>query len=217
MRGKRRDNDSVHRATRITPADAGKTVTRCNDKVPISDHPRGCGENDTIAQLRQELAGSPPRMRGKPTRTKEHFTKNRITPADAGKTQPRDMRGTACWDHPRGCGENVRPVFSVRLVTGSPPRMRGKHVNVKGQKTPKRITPADAGKTIVFNNCKIARWDHPRGCGENSRRKQKNGTARGSPPRMRGKRSAIHPGTGRKRITPADAGKTPDIIRGDAD
>ena len=100
------------------------------------------------------------------------------------------MRGTACWDHPRGCGENVRPVFSVRLVTGSPPRMRGKHVNVKGQKTPKRITPADAGKTIVFNNCKIARRDHPRGCGEN-RHVQKSILQKiGSPPRMRGKLTA---------------------------
>ena len=45
MRGKHLHRRDDVRYTRITPADAGKTVTRCNDKVPISDHPRGCGEN----------------------------------------------------------------------------------------------------------------------------------------------------------------------------
>ena len=228
MRGKPKQTFRKPTRSRITPADVGKTVNPSSRRGVKWDHPRGCGENAATMIPYTAPRGSPPRMRGKPTRTKEHFTKNRITPADAGKTycqqpgeerskgspprmrgkprllfihqifkgitpadagktQPRDMRGTACWDHPRGCGENVRPVFSVRLVTGSPPRMRGKHVNVKGQKTPKRITPADAGKTIVFNNCKIARWDHPRGCGENGARSTPAPVGRGSPPRMRGK------------------------------
>ena len=50
---------------RITPADAGKTsqnkITRCW----ITDHPRGCGENNPHAHTRQSSIGSPPRMRGK--------------------------------------------------------------------------------------------------------------------------------------------------------
>ena len=67
VRGKRRDSDSVHRATRITPAGAGKT-RGCNRQFRRGgDHPRRCGEND-VRECRTKLnMGSPPRMRGKLT------------------------------------------------------------------------------------------------------------------------------------------------------
>ena len=55
-----------------------------------------------------------------------------ITPADAGKTKVPAKGQKGCGDHPRGCGEN--PVLhDFRAVgTGSPPRMRGKHVFLRG-------------------------------------------------------------------------------------
>ena len=70
MRGKHLHRRDDVRYTRITPADAGKTVTRCNDKVPISDHPRGCGENSFYSIFKPVDAGSPPRMRGKQSKAK---------------------------------------------------------------------------------------------------------------------------------------------------
>ena len=50
--------------------------------------------------------GSPPRMRGKlaPKTKKRHC--QRITPADAGKTERDPPRHRSEEDHPRGCGEN---------------------------------------------------------------------------------------------------------------
>ena len=36
-----------------------------------------------------------------------------------------------------------------------------------------RITPADAGKTLLLRSCVIVGVDHPRGCGENVFRKVK--------------------------------------------
>ena len=71
----------------------------------------------------------------------------RITPADAGKTDPRFINFHFTWDHPRGCGENLPLMFVVRIAAGSPPRMRGKLQRALSANGYDGITPADAGKT----------------------------------------------------------------------
>ena len=71
---------------RITPAGAGKTITRLSDIIGAEDHPRRCGENTAIAASMPISIGSPPQVRGK--RCKK-YCKNAtfgITPAGAGKT-----------------------------------------------------------------------------------------------------------------------------------
>ena len=107
-------------------------------------------------------------MRGKQGAVLDDFDNCGITPADAGKTLSQSESGI---------GES-----------GSPPRMRGKHVAAAQVKPRRRITPADAGKTLeapkyVKLQC-------------------------GSPPRMRGKRRVCRAGCHKHGITPADAGKT---------
>ena len=86
MRGKRVIEDGLDTTTRITPADAGKTVYRCLPAERYTDHPRGCGENEIAEGMRKGIVGSPPRMRGKHIYVGYKFTVTRITPADAGKT-----------------------------------------------------------------------------------------------------------------------------------
>ena len=92
MRGKRRDSDSVHRATRITPADAGKTPLVRHPAGAGRDHPRGCGENKGACINQRRYQGSPPRMRGKRYGTRTLSNAGGITPADAGKTLPSALR-----------------------------------------------------------------------------------------------------------------------------
>ena len=70
------------------------------------------------------------------------------------------------------------------------------------------ITPADAGKTLSSFQKTMKYQDHPRGCGENMTAPQVTGWVVGSPPRMRGKLGVTKIRIGRRRITPADAGKT---------
>ena len=74
-----------------------------------------------------------------------------------------------------------------------------------------RITPADAGKTVIPANIDDFVKDHPRGCGENSSCVEGRKQATGSPPRMRGKLTFIGYDETATRITPADAGKTGNI------
>ena len=129
MRGKRPDKAQYRREDRITPADAGKTRRLTPAFFANLDHPRGCGENPVFRLLPRMLLW--------------------ITPADAGKTHCSGGKGFRVWDHPRGCGENTfARSFRARLM-GSPPRMRGKQLSSFKRTSFARITPADAGKTVL--------------------------------------------------------------------
>ena len=139
-------------STRITPADAGKTLHYRKLQAREEDHPRGCGENKIQHVMYLWHWGSPPRMRGKLYRIYDSQHHHRITPADAGKTGSARNYRAANKDHPRGCGEN-QVVFEIRNHgPGSPPRMRGKLQNKSFLPPFVRITPADAGKTMRKTN-----------------------------------------------------------------
>ena len=86
--------------------------------------------------------------------------------------------------------------------------MRGKRAQSRRNIGVRRITPADAGKTIELLNALNTTGDHPRGCGENFRTATARSTHAGSPPRMRGKRETDEDHAAAFGITPADAGKT---------
>ena len=148
MRGKLQPHRQAQPQTRITPADAGKTRACCRYRTAKQDHPRGCGENFRLLCRRSQAMGSPPRMRGKRRQSALRCYSLRITPADAGKTAFALTYFQIGKDHPRGCGENQRQANAASRLSGSPPRMRGKH---DAENIPQRfpgITPADAGKTV---------------------------------------------------------------------
>ena len=147
-------------------------------------------------------------MRGKLHSSLTSSKRQRITPADAGKTAKIKILCCSHRDHPRGCGENRNVIEFENRLPGSPPRMRGKLYGVYFGSGGLRITPADAGKTCVRAHSGVTGRDHPRGCGENERIDAMLKPCPGSPPRMRGKRFICDRGISHERITPADAGKT---------
>ena len=155
-----------------------------------SDHPSRCGENRLYLTSESTRSGSPPRTRGKPCVLRHTHLFNGITPAGAGKTAKKRVRRRYTRDHPRGCGENFAEILSLEGGAGSPPRMRGKRWGVQNGWLSDRITPADAGKTLLFFGGQYAVRDHPRGCGENQTHPQTRQSKTGSPPRMRGKLQA---------------------------
>ena len=136
---------------RITPADAGKTFCRRLRRACTRDHPRGCGENDSVAAWIAAAFGSPPRMRGKPTGETYSAYLDRITPADAGKTPQLPPICLSTWDHPRRCGENTFYCAQDIKSIGSPPQVRGKLSPSPYTAAVSRITPAGAGKTRRFH------------------------------------------------------------------
>ena len=147
MRGKLHNHPQRRNRSGITPADAGKTgISRVCDSQG-RDHPRGCGENGQSSARLSRQTGSPPRMRGKLVEDALNSGSLGITPADAGKTAPTERTRRNTWDHPRGCGENLKSRGQLLALLGSPPRMRGKLIVISAAKFTFRITPADAGKT----------------------------------------------------------------------
>ena len=65
MRGKASFTTPVGVMARITPAHAGKSLTRFLHLKEFPDHPRTCGEKLFIPCLLPKYEGSPPHMRGK--------------------------------------------------------------------------------------------------------------------------------------------------------
>ena len=93
-------------------------------------------------------------------------------------------------DHPRACGENYY----------------GSHT------TAPRNHPACAGKTSARSSAESPRPDHPRVCGENSSISSRRALASGSPPHVREKLKRKRAKKDKRRITPAHAGKTEEVL-----
>ena len=193
---------------RIIPADAGNTQNRLCSSRPYGDHPRGCGEHQTIAQRMVEHKGSSPRMRGTLRTGYRRPSPPRIIPADAGNTTCTQTYLASYGDHPRGCGEHFLKDEMSGLIIGSSPRMRGTQAGGAHTGDDGRIIPADAGNTAQTPAQRLWFQDHPRGCGEHLFAVFIVALASGSSPRMRGTQMQSRIRDGAIRIIPADAGNT---------
>ena len=87
MRGKGILAKSTDWQYRITPAYAGKSDKHQAQLVQAEDHPRVCGEKSFRSTAFTVIPGSPPRMRGKGTPCGLIWSRARITPAYAGKSE----------------------------------------------------------------------------------------------------------------------------------
>ena len=187
MRGKDPVAHSCKGCVGITPAYAGKRVSRSRAKTGEWDHPRVCGEKTPFSENSFTKSGSPPRMRGKGPYQSERLRAGGITPAYAGKRSLPLMQASSSQDHPRVCGEKRSISIFSRQALGSPPRMRGKALQLPLCILDMRITPAYAGKSNTFLCKGLTARDHPRVCGEKGLIKVSACGREGSPPRMRGK------------------------------
>ena len=167
-----------------------------------------CGEKIHQPLPCRGARGSPPRVRGKATRSQMPMRPPGITPAYAGKRS--SCRPSACRfrDHPRVCGEKPQMYAPKKWMKGSPPRMRGKDgVNDSAQAVT-GITPACAGKRQSWTSATWLQRDHPRVCGEKAVCWPLVWIIWGSPPRVRGKAGRALEGACIPGITPAYAGKS---------
>ena len=126
MRGKGVKQSNSRIRMGITPAYAGKRGWKNCIEKPLGDHPRVCGEKLFPAGFKVTFQGSPPRMRGKVLALLIVPPSRRITPAYAGKSLTIQKMTTRSRDHPRVCGEKFSSMWRRYMVSGSPPRMRGK-------------------------------------------------------------------------------------------
>ena len=170
MRGKETDSRRQCCSAGITPAYAGKRTLFCLAGRRNRDHPRVCGEKGRTGALDVVQRGSPPRMRGKVRELLFSFHCARITPAYAGKSAANTWITNKIKDHPRVCGEKNVCIGVPDWIIGSPPRMRGKVEHGYHFHFGNRITPAYAGKRYGIIPCADKGGDHPRVCGEKTKK-----------------------------------------------
>ena len=147
-------------------------------------------------------------MRGKVIDFDHVIAEDRITPAYAGKSGESCAYVMLHWDHPRLCGEKLKPRRRIETNQGSPPPMRGKDHLQRDIFKRSGITPAYAGKSISSLCSYAFHKDHPRLCGEKPKMRVLQMPVTGSPPPMRGKALVCISYTACSRITPAYAGKS---------
>ena len=170
MRGKAKALKALLIAPGITPACAGKSFCKGFRYCCTGDHPRVCGEKWVFRGVSIFQAGSPPRVRGKVPGNDRMSNGCGITPACAGKSLLDTEKADPSKDHPRVCGEKSIPASSTGTSHGSPPRVRGKvPLSIEcGFCT--GITPACAGKRKQECTQKMKCGDHPRVCGEKTKK-----------------------------------------------
>ena len=154
------------RLTGIIPAYAGNTWLNVVLAVASRDHPRVCGEHETLVTDGTGKQGSSPRMRGTPSRRCSRFPRPGIIPAYAGNTSCFTYTVGALGDHPRVCGEHVAGGRDRTKPAGSSPRMRGTRQRRGFFVYNCRIIPAYAGNTGSGCGGSPPPGDHPRVCGE---------------------------------------------------
>ena len=159
------------------------------------EHPRVCGENESVSANINTVAGTSPRTRGKPHCTPPTVTVPRNIPAHAGKTLWSHWCLMGFAEHPRARGENPKAAPEGSSLPGTSPRTRGKLGDAGlGFQIPGNI-PAHAGKTTTG-----VQWGH---------------WADGTSPRTRGKPTQVRYPWRSVRNIPAHAGKTHagDVVR----
>ena len=179
----------------LIPARAGKTPTSWGTKSASAAHPRACGENPSAVGFGSSALGSSPRVRGKQCGGRSWSRCIGLIPARAGKTNGRTAAARSGPAHPRACGENTGTSTCCTAAVGSSPRVRGKRYVLQGSAMGLRLIPARAGKTGLGPGRPRAPTAHPRACGENSPGWRSRLLARGSSPRVRGKRLGRGAGT----------------------
>ena len=187
VRGKGRSRQKRGTGGRITPACAGKRTAQSERYARERDHPRVCGEKAQTVDVVRCAEGSPPRVRGKARPLEIGKECGGITPACAGKSWFQYPTWFLGGDHPRVCGEKGETGWTLPVVQGSPPRVRGKGLLYVYSATSNGITPACAGKRELSCLNVATQWDHPRVCGEKAFFSGKFDETKGSPPRVRGK------------------------------
>ena len=206
--GKRDLPITVRGIVRFTPTLVGKTRSIWMTMRMAKVHPHACGENDMHTWQSSGFDGSPPRLWGKPSPSKQHSRRNRFTPTLVGKTLKKSSLCSWTTVHPHACGEN--PQFRRQIVkqNGSPPRLWGKRQQAGFPIRPYRFTPTLVGKTST-RTVRRPSWPvHPHACGENFDPHRSQTQLAGSPPRLWGKRFLRRLFRLFRRFTPTLVGKT---------
>ena len=132
---------------RTIPACAGTTLPLTPPSGQVPDHPRVCGDNDSVTMSIPTAPGPSPRVRGQLPYRSNIARLMRTIPACAGTTRGIQRSSHVASDHPRVCGDNGSTSARQTPTQGPSPRVRGQRQSGKGFLSTHRTIPACAGTT----------------------------------------------------------------------
>ena len=186
LRGTLRHQGREQLLPRFIPAFAGNASFGGGASVPVTVHPRVCGERIHADLGRSSAYGSSPRLRGTPGQLVRAQGGGRFIPAFAGNAPAPPWPTVQRPVHPRVCGER-RPGQNVPVhPAGSSPRLRGTLGARVVVQVKRRFIPAFAGNAVLMPLSAEEMAVHPRVCGERFLLSSSTISPRGSSPRLRG-------------------------------
>ncbi len=188
-RGTQQMARAIHRRRRFIPAWAGNTVDGLARVPPGSVHPRVGGEHAVMSTDRSVFVGSSPRGRGTPASVSWAQDGSWFIPAWAGNTRDTKRRILHQPVHPRVGGEHLVFIEKLTARTGSSPRGRGTHRQIRRRQAGRRFIPAWAGNTRITGPPPARTPVHPRVGGEHIPLHAGEAKCAGSSPRGRGTRA----------------------------
>ena len=128
------------------------------------------------------MTGSPPHTWRKLGSAAHGIDLTRITSTYVEKTSQFDTIDGHSQDHLHIRGENMKQLFQVHLIRGSPPHTWRKHHNFCDSVFLIRITSTYVEKTFMVVNFKLIQEDHLHIRGENEHQAHVCEASQGSPP-----------------------------------
>ena len=154
------------------------------------------------------VAGSSPRVRGRPSWRSTPYGGAGLIPASAGQTAYAGQVCASPTAHPRECGADPDWSCTDEGAAGSSPRVRGRRQPRLDNGASHGLIPASAGQTPFDVKDSSNNWAHPRECGADYKGIVFNMRPLGSSPRVRGRRSPPTGNSWRSGLIPASAGQT---------
>ena len=211
-RGAREHGHVAAHRVRIIPAHAGCTLGLSARPMSRTDHPRSRGVHPSPEPFAETRAGSSPLTRGARVRAHVAGRHDRIIPAHAGCTPSPTPAPTPSGDHPRSRGVHGLAADRAGAHAGSSPLTRGALDAAPNGDDALRIIPAHAGCTARRPCSARPVPDHPRSRGVHVIVRLGEAEYPGSSPLTRGARVASAGGGRRRRIIPAHAGCTIQVV-----
>ena len=150
----------------IIPACAGSIRAGFVWFLDSRDHPRMCGEHQSVDVWEYCPQGSSPHVRGAFGKRDVLRLKRGIIPACAGSILSRCTCACPGRDHPRMCGEHPLTSPLTETAGGSSPHVRGASASMIVAAWSTGIIPACAGSMVLAALYAVLVGDHPRMCGE---------------------------------------------------
>ena len=132
---------------RFIPAPAGNSWVSRSALVPVTVHPRACGEQVDGRATHKRGDGSSPRLRGTDIPALRPPPGPRFIPAPAGNSDFAIVLSLLFTVHPRACGEQSPRRFLGLPIYGSSPRLRGTDLERENVENKRRFIPAPAGNS----------------------------------------------------------------------